>query len=819
VKQVYATGPLATPGRPTRPAVRASSAGTTADAVNSALDFANYLAPTPAPRGDEPTPKLPVRLSLIGTPATGRVLTHVAPNGGTYFAHSLLDVPAGTDAHTAIQTWGSPHWQRHEPDAPADLPDLPFLPVADVLDDGAVKAWLTDPAHREMLEYAFAALLVAPADGRVVLAAPADDVATVVYAVTRAFPSNLTDDFTFSTYETDPLACQARLVGRDPGPDGQDLPEGCYRDGNYGYNPSTGRKSLLPREVGFAAFAANALATGDTTALDDLRGTWQRLGLSDPHQFDLVDRIARGTGQWAKYEIAAAVTTPAVAAWLAGRPDVVRPLTEWALDDRAFATGPYAHVVRAMRQTPDALAKLAQAVRGAGLAAVSAGQTTQAGNAFDVLLPLVAPAKAAGIWGDVLAEVKDPSALSWPTRCYLLPRLARYTPAGGGAAALKPWLACEPSQLPDLLALDLPRPLTVAAARAAWANAAEDVADDAVATALAAHPAVALAALKPTGDDAESSAKLFAALLRVAPARPWFEDVLAASADYPKPLLNQFFESDLAAGRADADRVVRTHGPKLLDLFSGQSGLDALGTRFLATPPADLLHQPALIEFLKSIVGREGMSEALNARAGGVLTIASFLESPSFTPDAMAPVAAALDLAPSPLPPSAKAETFRAVARALSDRADSPDLSRDLEAAVSHLGDALAKGPSDLFQDLLRELRQSPDFARHPNLVASVLATALGAVADPALAGRLNGLEPDAFAVATDAAKAGKKKLLAEIDRRAAAWPKDARAKWGFLLEAVRPRIRFGRDAFCFTLGIAVTAVAGVILKMAAILG
>ena len=811
MKQVYAAGPLAAPGRSSRPAVRASSAGTTADAVNVALDFANY--PTPAPRGDEPTMKWPVRLSLIGSPATGRVLTHVAPNGGTYFAHSLLDVPAGTDAHTAIQTWGSPHWQRHEPDVPADLPDLPFLPVANVLDDDAVKSWLADPSHREMLEYAFAALLVVPKDGRVILAAPAEDVATVVYAVTRAFPSNLTDDFTFSTYETDPLACKARLVGRDPGPDGEDLPEGGYRDANVGYNPATGRTTPLPREVGFAGFATNALATGDTAALDDLRGTWQRLGLSDPQQFDLVDRIARGTGPWAKSEIAAAVPTPAVAAWLAGRPEVVRQLTEWALEDRDFATGPYAHVVRAMRQTPDALAKLAKAIRSAGLAAVAAGETTQAGNAFDVLLPLVAPAKAAGVWGEVLTDIKDPSALAWPTRCYLLPRLARFTPSAGDATALTPWLACEPGQLPDLLALDLPKSLTIAAARAAWAGAAEDVADDAVATALATHPTVALAVLKPHDGTTEPCAKLFATLLRVAPARPWFEAVLAASADYPKPLLNQFFEADLAAGRADADRVVRTHGPRLLDLFSGQSGLDALGTRFLATPPADLLHQPALIAFLNAIVGREGIGETLNIRANAVLTVHAFLDSPSFTAETLAPVAAALDLAPSPLPPTARTVTFQAAAKALSDRADSPDLTRDLEAAVSHLGDALAKGPSDLFQDLLRELRLSPDFAKRPNLVSAVLATALGAVNDPALAGRLSGLEPEAFAIATDAAKRGKKKLLAEIDRRTADWPKDAKAKWGFLLEAVRPRNRYGRDGFCFTLGLAVASVVGAVTK------
>src|SRR5215207_9812028 len=110
---------------------------------------------------DLTTTPMPVRLSFLTTPNAGRVLTHVVPNGGTAYSHSLLDVPAGTDAHTAIQTWGSPHWQRHE-SAERELPDMPFLPVADVLDDESLKVWLAEPSHRDMLEYVFTALLTAP---------------------------------------------------------------------------------------------------------------------------------------------------------------------------------------------------------------------------------------------------------------------------------------------------------------------------------------------------------------------------------------------------------------------------------------------------------------------------------------------------------------------------------------------------------------------------------------------------------------------------------------------------------------------------------
>src|SRR4051812_49191344 len=154
MKQLYSAGllsaPAAAPGRPA-PAVKAASAGVRPEDVRAALPFTAY-APPPA-RADAADRPLPVRLALLKTPSAGRVLAHVAPNGGTYFAHALLNVPATADAQLAIQTWGSPLWQRHDPDTSADLPDLPYLPVGDSLDDGALRGWLTTPARGDLLEF------------------------------------------------------------------------------------------------------------------------------------------------------------------------------------------------------------------------------------------------------------------------------------------------------------------------------------------------------------------------------------------------------------------------------------------------------------------------------------------------------------------------------------------------------------------------------------------------------------------------------------------------------------------------------------------
>src|SRR5947209_4668436 len=124
MKQLYAAGHLRDRAsfRPANghadvapaPAVRAVSAGLKPAELQAALSYAGYFAPAEGAR------PLPVRLALLHTPA-GRLLTHVTPNGGTFFAHSLLNVPATADAQLAIQTWGSPFWQRHEPESACEL--------------------------------------------------------------------------------------------------------------------------------------------------------------------------------------------------------------------------------------------------------------------------------------------------------------------------------------------------------------------------------------------------------------------------------------------------------------------------------------------------------------------------------------------------------------------------------------------------------------------------------------------------------------------------------------------------------------------------
>jgi hypothetical protein len=816
MQQVYASGPgvangswtnTPAPGRSlSLPAVRASSVGVGQAELQAVLPLAGGVWADSAD-ADRPTP---VRLALLNTYA-GRLLTHTVWTADGYFAHSILNVPRSADAQLAIQTWGSPQWQRTPPDATADLPELPFLPVADALDDGTLTAWLDAPAHRELLEFALTALLGTPADTRVFLAAPADDVAKVLYAVTRVVPANLLDEFTFSTFEPDPLACSARLIGC-----GGDLPDACYRTA-AALNTHTGKRTDLRADVPFAGFAVAALARGEFAPIDDLKATWQRLGLKEAKQFDLVYRLARGTGTLTKPEAADALQHPPLAAWVSTRADVLHQFLEWALDDRTFATDSFARSVQTLRQKPDQLAKLAAAVREAGVKAIQDGDKARTATALEVVFPMVAPAKANAVWGELLTQFADPARLPWEMRGYLLAKFVRFkqqqSAAAGVEAAFAPWLDVPTDRLADFLALDLPKPYHLAACRACLKRETEPT--PALVATIAANPTLALTLLQPADGEGQA-AKLYEALLSETPGKPWFEDVIAHAADYPATLLNRFFETSLDADKLDADRLVRTQGGRLFDLFAGQSALDRLGAKFLATPPADVLSNQTVLGFLGKLRDQACLSDELKSRIDAVRAVRAYLDTPTFTADAMTPVAAAFAVTPPALPRSAKQDVFDAVAKVFRSRSGAAGLQDDLESVLTQLGGTLAADPADLYENLLRTLRgEGGDFGRDANAVHTFLAVALGATRTPELAGKLDGLDGHAFAVAADAAKRGGNRLLDAVDRRSKDWPKEARTKWGFLLAAVRPKSRWQRDLTFAAVGAAVAAAVALALRFA----
>ncbi|MFO0798597.1 MAG: hypothetical protein U0804_14070 [Gemmataceae bacterium] len=630
------------------------------------------------------------------------------------------------------------------------------------------------------------ALLVTPAETRVVVAASADATARIVYAVTRALPHSLLDGFTFSTYEPDPRGGAIRLVGHDTGRPDADLPDACYDGGSVAFNPATGRRSDLRAEVPFAAFAVGALAAGETAPLDDLQATWQLLGLTDVRLFGLVHRLSRGPAALTKDEATAAATHPALAAWVAARPGAVSQYVAWALDDTDFAHRALSRMVAPLRQRADAVGRVAAEVREAGLAAVTAGDRGRAANALEVILPMVAPARANAVWGDLLAHVPDPAVLAWDMRHYLLPRLVRFKHPGASATAvdadLVPWLDAPADQLRELLALGLPAPYRLATAAACLNREGEP--STTFAHAVATQPGIVLDLLRAEGD---RGVALFEKLLAEVPTRRWFEDVLAHAAAFAAGTRNRLFEATLAAGKIDPDQLIRGQGAVLLSVFAGESGLDRLGRMFLATPPADVVSNPTLLDFLGNLKDQPQVGADVADRAAAVLTVRRFLDGLDFSAETLAQVAAALAVRPALFHESAIAQVLDGVSAELVRRSESEAFQRDLELVLVHLGPVLADGPAGLYRELLRRHRARREFGPASPALHGFLAVALGAAGDD-IAKATEGLEAEAFAVATDAARRGGRRALRRIDARSKDWPKSARARWGFLVEAVRPK-------------------------------
>ncbi len=803
--------------------VRGASAGVADGRVAVAGHYAGYAAPVVQP--DEAAAFAPpVRLAWLDTPDAGRLLCHSTCLGldpetgknGHFFSHLLLDVPATLDAQHAIQTWGSQLWQRADHGGAAALPEPLYLPVSSALGDARLSEFLERPVRRELFQFVLSALLGAP-QRRIFVAAPAEDVALCVYGVTRVLPPALVEAFTFSTYEHEPLTSPARLVGTCwPEGAGRDLPAACYAGAGVGFNGYTGRRSPEVAAVPFAEFAVEALAAGQPAALDEFHATWQRLGVQDAGLLDTVFRLARGTGTLAREESHAVLHHPTLGAWIAARADALPQFLEWGLEDHAYATATFARVVALLRQKPDVLARLAQAVEERGLAALRDGDLPRTRNALEVILPMAAPARAAAVWGDLLHTLADAEALGWEMRCYLLPRLARLQGNETTQAnpALERWLHVTPDRLEALLQLDLPQSYHVTACLASLRT---DGPTPPLARALAAAPRLLLSVLKQAIRDDEGAAQvglLFETMLAEAPERTWVEEIIRHGRELSPSLVDCCLGTALEKNAVEARTLARDHGPALLDLLAGRPSLDRLARRLLEQSADELLADFAVGTFLRGLAAQAGLSPDVRERLDACLTVQTFLQKPSLDRDVLTRVMAALKLEPPLFPPRTLGRVLDAITAELAVHAGLADVQAELEGVLLTVGPHTVGGATGLFRELLHRQEKQKTFWKQPELLRAFLAISLGAPQSAELAAQLDSLEAEAFALAKRTGELGGKKVLAAIERHVESWPRAAQTQWHFLVKAVQPRgLRdVARDAGLFLGGAA--ALLAVVLGM-----
>jgi hypothetical protein len=286
--------------------VRAVSPSMTADEVRAAVPYASYALPSDVRPDEDTRHTAPVRLAFLDTPNLGRVICHAQYVGqdpttkrfGNFFSHVLVDLPAEVDVRAVIQTWGAGFWRRDDDDGPAELPEISDLPPEGILDGSILESFLADESHRELVEYVMTCILRGGEDQRIIVAASAEKLALCVYAVTLALPSTLLDRFSFSTYESEPLTCPARLVGTSWGdPENRDLPSSCYSGGCLGYNTFSGRKTDMDSRVGYAQYAVRALTNEEShSEIDSFRKAAQKNDIRTGALLDLFYRFCSARG-------------------------------------------------------------------------------------------------------------------------------------------------------------------------------------------------------------------------------------------------------------------------------------------------------------------------------------------------------------------------------------------------------------------------------------------------------------------------------------------------------------------------------------------
>jgi hypothetical protein len=831
MKQVYYTTSLAPSSSPGAAAaawqVRAASSGVWPERQQSLLPLARY-APPPAEEG-QPIPPPPVRLALLQTPETGRFLIHsnyVAGDGsngqsGTAISHAVLELLPMMDAQHAIQTWGSEFWQQSDPGTVFELPDTLYLPISGRIDDASLTSFLTVPDHKDLLQFLIAAYMTTPPSTRIFLAAPAEDVAHAIYGLTRAIPLPPLENLTFSTYEANPLEANARVIGTSWGNmRTKDLPAACYDGLGVGFNAYSGTKTAMNTSLSFVDFAVQSLATGKTTALDEFRSNWQRLGVKDIAMLDLVYRMARGTGTLTKEESHQALVDPALASWIAARPDALNQFLEWAYDDLEYATGTFPRALQGIRQKPEVMQKLGQAVHEQGMNALKQGKLNRTRNALEVLLPMVAPSKAANVWTEIMQSTQDPDALPWETRGYLLPKFARLKPNAAAQvsdADVQRWIRIPAEKLDDFLRLDVPPAYRLAAVLHCLEGPTPSL--GVVAKALVNHAPlvlVLLAKLAPQPGGEAKAGNLFDAVLVESAFRNWPEDLVQAGRYLPGSLFDRVMMASLKECQVNVLTIVRDRGTELLELLSGKPSLDVIADRLLQINGDELLADPAVVRFLEGLMSQTHIRADVRERLEAVLTVRDYLRDPSLEEDRLYKASGALALEPAVFPPTMFDRVRDAAIVKLAHATG--DVQSDTETLLLTLAPRSQGGATQLYRDVLHKLLEKKHFAKNLELLHAFLAIAMDATKSPDLPVQLGDLDGEAFALLKQTRKETPK-FLDALDGRAMNWPRHARQQWHFVKEAVRPPARgWGRD-FGMVFGtIVVCAIAVAVLKFMQIL-
>lgn len=772
--------------------VRGVSAGIGPERVHAALRHVAYeLPPCIHPSQLAPTAS-PVRLAFLRTPELGPVLCHSVYAGedpttrrlGNFFSHLLLDMPPAFTAAAAIETWGSDSWCRADGSFVTALPDVDEVHAGQALTDDTLRQFLTSDHGQQMFRFVLAAMLTTEADWRIFLAAPSQDVAMCVYGLTRVLPKACQKALTFSTYESQPLACSGRVVGTWTGDSGEtDMPSSCYLGKAVGYNAHTGRASQVVTEGDFVDYAITAAMTGDRHGLDNLRAVCDHCQIDRPSLLNLACHAER-VGELSNDDLRRLTSYPRFLSHLLNKPTIQRPLLDRFARDHELTGVLATKVVPILREAPDSIAAFQNIAKQAAIQAILGGEAPQTQSLLEHILPAASEAPAASVYLAVLAEINDPRAVPWQTRAYLITRMAGIPSNGQHAAIRARWLAPSPAELPSLSNLVIP---------AGWKTHAclTSLRDSGVTCSLVDtltnHPELLLEVLRnlPGNEGAAGNLpSLVAALLANsrAPAR-LVGDIVRDRRHLSTAVTSAFLAAAARSNAIDVFALASQCGPGLLEVLDTGDNRNTFLVQLLDYSPERLLNDSQVLALFRAAVGNMDRGEIRDGLES-IIAIRSFLDRPNLSEKALSRVATGLKALQSP---ALQKLVLNAALEAMLATEDSPRMSRIPESLLRYLGPFISGGPGELYCWLLEQFRMKKDFWRRQHLICGLVAIGLGATDSAELSRHSLVTAELARDLAVEAAKRCRSRIFAFIERRSCDWPDEARLRWNLFAKLVRP--------------------------------
>ena len=778
--------------------VRGASAGIGPERIRAAKPYMAYDLP-PFVNPSQLTPESsPVRLAFLKTPEFGSVLCHSVSAGqdpsthrpGNFFSHLLLNMPPAFTAAAVVKTWESDSWQRTDGPFDATLPDIEEIHPADVLTDEALSQFLSSQHGQRMFRFVLAALLTTEADWRIFLAASSQDVALGVYGLTRVLPDGCQKTLTFSTYESQPLTCSARVVGTWAGDSADtDMPSSCYFGRAVGYNSSAGRASQVTLDGEFVDFAATAATTGDRQALDDLLSVCHQCGIDRPDLLNLVYRI-ECKNELAAVDVRRLALYPRFLSHLLGNPDVQRPLIDQFSEDQELAGIFAAQVVPVLKENNEAITLVREGAKQAAVEAILHGKLTQARTLLEHILPAASDASAASTRMEVLDEISNPVVVPWQTRAYLLTQMPTISSEVLRPAFLSKWLSVPVADLPLLCGLVIPNDWKLCACLDSLRHAGTT---SSLVDTLTNHPELLLELLRriPGDEDAARNLpSLVAAMLARsnAPAK-LLGDLVHRRNQLSPEVTSAFLAAAARSGKIDVFSLASQCGPGLLDVLDGGNNRDTFMARLLDCPAEQLLSNGQVLALCQAAVQDMAPGEIRDGLES-VLAIRSFLNRPALSEARLVRVAQGLKTLRNAA--ITKRVLQYALAAMLADD-DSPHIQPVLECLIGNLGPVTSSGSGDMYRWLLQQFQTRMEFWDRQHLICAMVAIGLGATESATLLRHSIVTAEPARDLAEDVAKRSKRRVFALIDRQSRAWPVDARLRWDLFAKFVRPRGIFNR--------------------------